>query len=111
MKKTLISLLVSASLLINSATYAFSDNREEDEYTFYDAAIAGLFVTVMAMGVGFLVMARGWDLDAANLDSYDRSTLPPGSSRGVFGTIYKADGSTDVWSTLTDTNPWYDFDD
>ncbi len=62
----------------------------------------------MAMGVGFLVVVRGWGLDAANLDSYDRSTLPPGSSRGVFGTIYKPDGNVDYLATFTDTNPWYD---
>jgi len=50
------------------------------------------------------------DVDENNMDSYDRyyGIAGGGRTRGVFGTIYDADGNVDTWRTFTTMNPHWD---
>ena len=50
------------------------------------------------------------DVDENNMDSYDRyyGIAGDGRTRGVFGTIYDAEGNVDRWNTFINHNPyWY----
>jgi len=49
------------------------------------------------------------DVDENNMDSYDRyyGIAGDGRTRGVFGTIYDAEGNVDTWNTFTNHNPYW----
>jgi hypothetical protein len=55
----------------------------------------------------FLSYIRG--VDENNMDSYDRyyGIAGGGRTRGVFGTIYDAEGNVETWRTFTNMNPYW----
>jgi hypothetical protein len=48
-------------------------------------------------------------IDENNMDDYDRyfGIADDGRTRGMFGTIYKNDGSVDILMNLYDMNPFW----
>jgi len=70
-----------------------------------ESSLCGVIVIIV---FAFLLSyMRGVDED--NMDSYDRyyGVAEEGRTRGMFGTIYDAEGHVDTWATLTDPNPYW----
>jgi hypothetical protein len=70
-----------------------------------DTTLCGTIVIIVF--AVFLSYMR--DVDKDNMDSYDRyyGVADEGRSRGMFGTIYDAEGNVDTWRTLSDPNPFW----
>jgi len=70
-----------------------------------DTTLCGTIVIIVF--AVFLSYMRSIDKD--NMDSYDRyyGVADEGRSRGMFGTIYDAEGNVDTWATLSDPNPFW----
>ena len=49
------------------------------------------------------------DVDENNMDSYDRyyGIAGEGRTRGIFGTIYDAEGNVETWRTFICMNPYW----
>tara|TARA_Y100000389_G_C17140591_1_gene354746 strand:+ start:274 stop:507 length:234 start_codon:yes stop_codon:yes gene_type:complete len=65
-----------------------------------------IFLTLLYL-VSFLYR----DVDELGMDSYDKylGIAGDGDYRGITGIIYKRDGSINLWKTLTDKNPVWNY--
>lgn len=103
-----LSFFLALIMSVNSLAYASTNDLVTPAPQSKHLSIIGLVFGAAALCTFSILWIHS--LDDKGLDAFDRTTLPEGSSRGLFGTIYNKKGNVDFWNSLFDINPIHSFD-